>query len=81
MLKVATESKFSLKMKGRIYLGCARSAMLYASEAWCLRENKIAILRTEKPMIRALRIAKFNGLKKKCKQELINLLGLEDRLL
>ena len=27
--------KFSLKMKGRIYHSCVRSAMLYGSETWC----------------------------------------------
>ena len=41
--------KFSLKMKGRIYQSCIRSAMLYGSKMWCLRENEMAILtRTEK---------------------------------
>ena len=37
--------KFSLKMKGRIYQSCVRSAMLYRSETWCLRENEMAISR------------------------------------
>ena len=38
-------------MKGKIYRCCARSAMLYGSEAWCLKENKKAILRiTERAM-------------------------------
>ena len=47
--------KFSLKMKGRIYQSCIRSAMLYGSEKWCLRENEMAILRrTEKAMMRAM---------------------------
>ena len=46
---------FSLKMKGRIYQSCERSAMLYGSETWCLRENEMAILRTtEKAMMRAM---------------------------
>ena len=31
--------KFSLKMKGKVYKSCVRSAMLYGSEAWCLREK------------------------------------------
>ena len=30
------ERKFSLKMKGRIYQSCVRSAMLYRSETWYL---------------------------------------------
>ena len=36
--------KFSVKMKERIYQSYVRSAMLYGSETWCLRENKMAIL-------------------------------------
>ena len=47
--------KFSLKMKGRIYQSCVRSAMLYGSETWCLRENEMTILiRTGKAMLRAM---------------------------
>ena len=46
------ERKFSLKMKGRVYQSCVRSAMLYGSKTWCLRENEMAILRrTEKAMM------------------------------
>ena len=48
-------NKFSLKMKGRIYQSCVRSAMLYGSKTWCLRENEMAILRkTEKALMRAM---------------------------
>ena len=44
-----------LKMKGRIYQSCVRSAMLYGSETWCLKENEVAILRrTERAMRRAM---------------------------
>ena len=32
--------RFSLKMKGKIYKSCVRSAMLYGSEEWCLREKR-----------------------------------------
>ena len=53
--KLLYERKFSLKMKGRIHQSCIRSAMLYVSEMWCLRENEMAILRrTEKAMMRAM---------------------------
>mgnify|MGYP001792586691 CR=1 FL=1 len=31
-------------MKGMVYRSCVRSAMLYGSEIWCLRENEMAIL-------------------------------------
>ena len=39
------EKKFSLQMKGKVYKSYARSAMLYGSETWCLRENEVVILR------------------------------------
>ena len=48
--------KFSLKMKERIYQSCVRSAMLYESETWCLRENEMAVLRWEQCVeLRSLR--------------------------
>ena len=31
--------RFSLKMKGKVYKSCTRSAMLYGSEAWSLIEK------------------------------------------
>ena len=67
--------KFSLKMKGRIYQSCVRSAMLYGSEWWRLRVNEMAILKkTEKAMMKAM-----CGVMKRS-QELISLLGLKDTL-
>ena len=47
--------RFSLKMKGKIYKSCVRSGMLYGSEAWCLREKEMTILRrTERAMIQVM---------------------------
>ena len=44
--------RFSLTMKRNIRKSCVRSAMLYGSEARCLREKEIAILRrTKRAMI------------------------------
>ena len=43
--------KSSLKIKRRIYQSCVRSAMLYGSETWCLRENEMANLRRTKKAI------------------------------
>ena len=37
--------RFLLKTKGMVYRSCVRSAMLYGSDTWCLRENEMAILR------------------------------------
>ena len=36
--------RFSLKMKETVYRSFVRSAMLYRSETWCLRENEMIIL-------------------------------------
>ena len=46
--------RFSLKMKGMLYRSCVRSAMLHGSETWCLRENEMVILRTERAMVRSM---------------------------
>ena len=44
----------------KIYQSCIRSAMLYGSETWCLRENETAISRrTEKTMMIAMRGVKI----------------------
>jgi len=66
--------RFSLKMKGRIYLTCVRSAMLYGSETWCMREKDVAILiQTERAMMRAMCGVKLK--EKKNTKELMNMLG------
>ena len=70
--------EFSLKMKEKIYQSCVGSAMLYGSETWCLRENEMAILRTEKAMMRTMCGIKM--IEKRWSQELMSLLGLTDTL-
>ena len=46
---------FPLKMKSKVYRCCVRLAILYGSEAWCLKENEKAILRkTERAKVRAM---------------------------
>ena len=53
--KILKSRRFSLKMKGKIYKSCVRSALLHGSKAWCLREKERAILRsTKRAMIRAM---------------------------
>ena len=48
-------NRFPLKMKGKVYCCCVRSAMVYGSEAWCTKENEKAILRkTERAMVRTI---------------------------
>ena len=71
--------KFLLKMKKRIYQSCVRSAILYGSERWCLRENEMALLRrTQKAMMIAMCGVKM--IKKRRSQELTSLLNLKDTL-
>ena len=58
--EVTNGRKLLLKMQGKIYQSCVRSAMLYGSETWCLRENKMEILRrTEKVMMRTMSSLSF----------------------
>ena len=42
-------------MKDKVYRFWVRSAILYGSETWCLKENEKAILRrTERAMVRTM---------------------------
>ena len=67
---------FSLQMKEKVYKSYVRSAMLYGSEMWCLRENEVAILkRAERSMVRAMCRVKLD---KKNTVELMDILGLKE---
>ena len=47
--------RFTLKLEGAIYCSYVRPAILYGSEAWCLKESEMGILqRTERSMVRAM---------------------------
>ena len=71
--------RFSLRMKGMVYQSCVRSAMLYESETWCLRESEMAILRrTERAMVRSMCGVKL--VDRKNTEELMELLGLKNTL-
>ena len=37
-----------------VYRSCVGSAMIYGSETWFLRESEMAILRTERAMVRSV---------------------------
>ena len=64
--------RFSLKTKGIVYQSCVRSAMVYGSETWCLRESELAILRrTERAMVRAM-----CGVKLMDKRKITDLMGM-----
>jgi hypothetical protein len=69
--------RFSLKTKGRVYKSCVRSAMLYGSETWCLKEADMAILRrTERAMVRSMCGVKLTDRRKT--DELMEMLGMEE---
>ena len=71
--------RYSMKIKGRIYRSCIRSAMLYGSETWCLTGKEVeALKRTERAMVRAMCGAKL--MEKKKTDDLMNMLGLKDTL-
>ena len=73
------ERRFSLRMKGMVYRSCVRSAMLYGSETWCLRETEMAILRrTERAMVRSMCGVKLVDRKKM--EDLMEMLGLKETL-
>ena len=75
------EKEFSLRMKGKVYKSYVRSAMLYGSKTWRLRENEVAILRAERSMVRAMCGVKL--VDKRNTVELMDMLGLkkaEDKL-
>ena len=60
-----------------VYRSCVRSAMLYGSDTWCLRENEVAILRrTERAMVRAMGGAK--PMEKKRTEDLMEMLRLKE---
>ena len=48
-------NRFPLKIKNKVYRHCIRSAILYGSEAWCLKENEKSISRRMKrAMVRVM---------------------------
>ena len=58
--ELLNSKRFSLKTKAMVFRSCVRSAMLYGSETWCLRENEMAVLRrSERAMVRAMCGAKL----------------------
>ena len=47
--------KFLLKLKLAVYKSYVRPAILYGSEAWCLKESEMGILsKTERSTVRAM---------------------------
>ena len=68
--------RFSLQKKGKIYKSYLRSAMLYGSKMWCLRENEVAIVRrAERFVVRAMFGVKLVD---KRNAALMDMLGLKE---
>ena len=66
-------------MKGKVYRCCVRSAILYESEVWCLKENEKAILRrTERAVVRAMYGEKV--VDRKTIEKQMDMLGLKETI-
>ena len=72
-------NRFLLRMKGKVYRCCVRSAILYGRETWCLKENEKAILRrTKRAMVRAMCGQKV--VDRKTTGEQMDMLGLKETI-
>ena len=72
-------NRFPLKIKGNVCRCCVRSAILYGSDAWRLKENEKAILRrTERAMVRAMCSQKV--VDRKTTEEQMDMLGLKETI-
>ena len=73
--KLLLGNRFPLRMKGKVYRCCIRSAILYRSKAWYLKENENAILRRmERVMVRTICDQKV--VDRKMTEEQMNMLEL-----
>ena len=69
--------RFPSRLKGKMYHSCVRSAMLYGSETWCLKEKEAGILRrAERAMMRVMCGVKL--MDRKNAKELLEMLGLNE---
>ena len=72
-------NRFPLKMNGKVCCCCIRSAVLYGSEAWWLKENEKAILkRMKRAMVRAMCSQKV--VDRKLTEEQMDMSGLSNLL-
>ena len=72
-------NKFPLRMKGKVYLCRVRLAILFGSEAWCLKENEKAILRRmERAMVRAM--CRQKVVDRDTTEKQMNMLGLRETI-
>ena len=70
--------RFSIKLKLAVHKSYVRPAILHRSEAWCLKESDIEILRTERSMERAKCGVQFKN--KNRSTDLMLMLGLHETI-
>ncbi len=69
--------KWSVKMKGRLYKACVRTAMVYGGETWVMRKEEESVLqRTERAMVRMMCGVKLKD--RKSSKELMSMTGLNE---
>ena len=69
--------KWSVRLKGRVYRTCVRTAMIYGSETWTMRKVEENVLRrAERAMVRMMCGVKLGDRKSSC--ELMSMAGLSE---
>jgi len=77
LVLLLTNKDISLKVRGRLYSGCARSSMLHGSETWpVIKENEVALQWAEMRMARWMCGVKLQD--RIPSKELRERLGLDD---
>ena len=71
--------RFSLKVKGPVHKSYVRPVILYGSEAWCLKESEMGILRrAERTMVRTMCGVQHNDAERSA--DLVFMLGLNESM-
>ena len=71
--------KWSVKMKGKVYRACVRTAMVYGSETWVMRkEEEGVLLRAERAMVRMMCGVKLRD--RKSSAVLLDMAGLSENI-
>ena len=65
-----------MKMKGKLYKTCLRTAMIYGVQMWTMRKEEAVLLRVERAMVRLICGVKLRDRKRT--GELMSMLGLCD---
>ena len=61
--ELLNDRRFALKLKGAVHRSYVRPTILHGSEAWCMKESEMVILRrTERSMVRATCVVQLKDL-------------------